>query len=300
MYQKRYKIEQGSNLGQIRAIYEQTVRREWSGNKMGLKIDYISDLHMGFVVGGKRSYKGKVVQKIANYVRLTLPETNGDVLVLAGDIDEYNTTVLYTFEEYANYYDKIFYVYGNHDLYLISMNQQSKYKFDSRNRQEELKASLAGNTELSNKVTILDNDVVSYKGLTIAGTMLWYTHPLTYDQIWWGMNSNDSRMIFPRGHEYSEERHQLDLEFYQSLEHQHIDLLITHIPPVHLNDKHKPNASYHNVAIADLGLNADHWICGHQHVRTIRQVGDTTIYVNAGGYPKELSGLPKIQSFTIQ
>lgn len=214
-------------------------------------------------------------------------------------MDEYNTNIIYTFEEYAKYYDKIFFVYGNHDLYLLSRNQQTKYHNNSRNRQEELKTMVNDHNTLKEIVTILDNDIINYKGKTIAGTMLWYTHPLTYDKIWWGVNSNDSRKIYPRGNDWTEERHSIDIEFYKSLEDKNIDLLITHVPPVHLNDRHKPNASYHNVAVSDLGLYADHWVCGHQHVRKVKKIGDTFIYINASGYTNELVGKPKIKNITI-
>lgn len=266
---------------------------------MGLKIDYISDLHMGFVIGNNRSSQHKVKGKISKFVESTLPEELGEVLVIAGDVDEYNTNIIYTFEEYAKYYDKIFFVYGNHDLYLLSQNQQTKYHSNSRNKQEELKKMVNDHNTLKEIVTILDNDIVSYKGKTIAGTMLWYTHPLTYDQIWWGVNSNDSRKIYPRGHEWSEERHNIDIEFYKSLEDKNIDLLITHVPPAHLNDEYSPNASYYNVAVSGLGLYADHWICGHQHVRKFKKLGDTVIYINASGYTNELVGKPKIKNITI-
>ena len=266
---------------------------------MGLKVDYISDLHMGFVIGNKRTSHHKVMDKISKFVESTLPEELGEVLVIAGDVDEYNTNIIYTFEEYAKYYDKIFFVYGNHDLYLMSQNQRTKYRNNSRNRQEELKKRVNDHNTLKEIVSILDNDIVNYKGKTIAGTMLWYTLPLTYDQIWWGVNSNDSRKIYPRGHEWSEERHSIDIEFYKTLEDKNIDLLITHVPPVHLNDRHKPSASYHNVAVSDLGLYADHWICGHQHVRKVKKLGNTSIYINASGYTGELVGESKIKQFDI-
>ena len=267
--------------------------------EMVLKVDYISDLHMGFIIGNKRTNHAKVIASINGFVDSTIPEDKGDVLVIAGDVDEYNNNIVYTLNRYAEYYEKIFFVFGNHDLYLMSRKQQQKYGGDSRNRQEELKRTINDYPVLRSIVTVLDNKVVEYKGYKIAGSMLWYTHPLTFDKMWWEMNSNDSRKILPRGEEASEERHQVDMEFYRSLEDKEIDLLITHVPPVHLNDIHKPSASYYNVAISELGLYAKHWICGHQHTRKIKKIGDTIIYINASGYVGELVGEPKIKQMQI-
>lgn len=265
---------------------------------MRMKIDYISDLHMGFVIGNKRNSQEKVRRKVSDYVLSTLPDGLGDVLVLAGDVDEYNTNVLYTLEEYAKVYPKVFYVFGNHDLYLMSQNQRNKYKNKSRNRQEELK-EMVNESIYSHKITVLDNTVEEYLGVTFAGTMLWYTLPLEFDKVWWKENSNDSRKIYPTFIDYSEERHQEDLEFYQSLESVNVDVLITHVPPIHMNDKHRPSASYHNVAISQLGLYARHWVCGHQHVRTVKKVNDTLIYNNSAGYVGEFKELPKVNSFEV-
>lgn len=284
-----------------------------------VRVDYISDLHMGFVIGNKRSRISKVIQKVTDYVEGTLPETSGDFLVVAGDVDEYNSNIVLTLEEYAKHYDKVFFVYGNHDLYTISNTQQNMYKKNAYNRQEEL-VTLVNESPYGDKITILNNDVVEHKGLTIAGTTLWYTLPLTYDQQWWFSNSNDSKYILPRGVYATEERSKKDLAFYKGLigwvedsseegyteeegyttedDYNKIDLLITHIPPAHMNDEHLPSASYHHVGIQNLPIPAKHWICGHQHVRTTKVIADTKVYINAGGYVGELTP-PKIASFSI-
>lgn len=262
-----------------------------------MKIDYISDLHMGFVLNGKRSGDKKCEKIIRDFVDKTLPETLGDVLVLAGDIDEYNSISLQVLNEYARHYDKVFFVFGNHDLYITTRNQKGKM-IDSYKRQDDLKR-LVETRGLDNKIQILDRDIVEYKGRTFAGTTSWYTLPKERDIAWWGLYSNDSRMIYPRGIDASQERHKIDLNFYKSLEHEDIDVMITHVPPKHVGGRHEPNACYENVAIANLGLYAKHWVCGHQHVRVVEQLHETVVYVNAGGYPNEFREEPKIQSFFI-
>lgn len=263
-----------------------------------MKVDYVSDLHIGFYIGSNYSNHNKVAKMIETFVLDSLPEEKGDILIIAGDVCEYNAITLQTLEEYAKYYEKVFFVFGNHDLYIMSPSQLQKYDLKSDNKKDELKQMVKESAQ-AERITILDNDIVQYNGVKIAGSMLWYTHPLLFDRMWWEANSNDSRKIYPTGSKPSEERHQIDLNFYKSLEDENIDLLITHIPPRHLNRRMKPNASYENVAIAAMGLHTKHWVCGHQHTRTVQEIEGTSIYLNAYGYPNELIEEPQLRSFII-
>lgn len=117
--------------------------------------------------------------------------------------------------------------------------------------------------------------------------------------MWWKDNSNDSRKIYPTTVQFTEERHTKDLTFYKSLGYSDVDVLITHVPPIHMNDSHRPSASYYNVAISQLGLYARHWVCGHQHVRSVQKVNDMMVYNNSAGYVGEFKDKPKIKSFIV-
>lgn len=268
-----------------------------SVKKIKMRVDYISDLHMGFVLEGKRSNGVKVQKRIQEYVKSTLPEVKGDVLIIAGDIDEYNSITILVLNEYAKHYDKVLFVFGNHDLYLTSKNQKGKVR-NSYKRQDDLK-QLVKTRGTKGKIEVLDNRIVDYKGVRFAGSTSWYTLPKPTDVAWWGLFSNDSRLIYPRGEEFNQERHKRDIEFYASLEDEDIDVMITHVPPKHMGSRHEPNACYENLAINRYGLFAKRWVCGHQHERLVEQVLDTTIYVNASGYPKEFKERAKIQSFVV-
>lgn len=271
---------------------------------MGLQVDYISDLHIGLLLKGNVQKNEKKIEDFVNGLRERTEGSVGDILCIAGDISEYNLNIILVLEEFAKYYRKVFFVYGNHDLYLISGKQKGKYHRHSEERKEELKA-LVRESRFHN-ISILDNRVVEYEGVTIAGSSLWYTLPRTIDKIYWKLESNDSGAILPCRESDNEVRHQRDLRFYRGLQarEEKVDILLTHIPPVHLpNDKHRPSAMYHNVVIAQeveegKELPAKNWVCGHLHVRTELEVNGTMLYNNASGYIGELA-LPTIRSFEL-
>lgn len=49
---------------------------------------------------------------------------NGEVLVIAGDFTEWNQQTLWVLDEAAKQYEKVYFTYGNHDLYLLSKSQK--------------------------------------------------------------------------------------------------------------------------------------------------------------------------------
>lgn len=75
------------------------------------------------------------------------------------------------------------------------------------------------------------------------------------------------------------------MEWYESLKKEKIDLMISHIPPLH-----PPISTYERNACYDCPvpfLVAPQWICGHQHIQGEFEKAGTRFWMNAIGYPDE-------------
>lgn len=255
-----------------------------------LKVAYTSDLHLGFYVTFNYNER-KLKNNIINFVKKNLL-TNADIFVLAGDVAEFNVYAITVLEELSQHYKKVFFVFGNHDMYLSRANQRKKYK-DSYGRINEVINHFKDNEN----VYVLNRDIVEYDGFRIAGFSNWYTLENNIDEFFFRYHSNDSRYIYPKTFYENQERHYDDKVFYDGLNGKDIDLIISHVPPIHFNsDRHEPNGCYYNKSIKD--IHAKHWICGHQHVPSVVEIGDITVYNNAWGYPREIQE-PKLRTIKI-
>lgn len=98
--------------------------------------------------------------------------TLSEVLVLAGDISHFNQQSFDTLHFFSEHYKQIFFVFGNHDYYLISKKQRRKYHETSNEREKELLEMV---TALHNVHVLRDNSI------RFAGSTSWY--PLeTFEQ----------------------------------------------------------------------------------------------------------------------
>ena len=255
-----------------------------------LKIAYVSDLHLGFYVPFNYD-KRKLKNNLISFVKKNLL-TDADVFVLAGDVAEYNIYTIIVLEELSKHYKKVFFVFGNHDMYLLSTNQKKKYQ-DSYGRINEVIDYFKDN----DNVYVLNRDIIEYNGFRIAGFSNWYTLENTMDEFFFLNDSNDSRCIYPKTIYENQQRHYYDKVFYDSLNEKDIDLIISHVPPIHFkSDRHEPNGCYYNKSIKE--IHTKHWICGHQHVPSVVEIGDITVYNNAWGYPGEIKE-PKLRTMKI-
>lgn len=256
-----------------------------------MKIDYISDLHINHHVFFKPD-QVKWEKNTREWTKELLKTKAGEILLVAGDFSEWNKQALWFLEEASLVYNQVYFVTGNHDYYLLSKRQKEKYK-DSKGRQRELleeAAKIPG-------VTPLCRQVVDYKGIKIAGDSLWYLPESEKDWMFFTEMSNDSRYIsileaqtFYNVSKREEVAylHQEAMDWYQSLEGTGIDIMMSHIPPLHPPiSPHAPNGCYH---VTVPFLSAKHWVCGHQHVQGVFEKAGTTFYMNTMGYPDE--GLP--------
>ena len=129
---------------------------------MGLKIQFMSDLHLEFAT-------------------MPVPEVLGDVLVLAGDI-HLGANALPWIEQCAKEFKDVIYILGNHEYY-----GQKMWKLPNN-----ITASLAGYSmddpkwpdaetlpkptklfEPLTNVHFLDNECIEIDGVNFIGTTLW-------------------------------------------------------------------------------------------------------------------------------
>ncbi|MGE7599622.1 metallophosphoesterase [Lysinibacillus fusiformis] len=142
-----------------------------------MNIDYMSDLHLDFYIdpeGNQENYTAKT----RAFLQKLLPENLSEVLVLAGDISHFNQQSFDTLHFFSEHYKQIFFVFGNHDYYLISKKQRRKYHETSNEREKELLEMV---TALHNVHVLRDFAVFTYNSIRFAGSTSWY--PLeTFEQ----------------------------------------------------------------------------------------------------------------------
>lgn len=247
-----------------------------------MHIDYISDLHINHWIPSTNK-KNIWEKNTKDYVKSLLTSTHYDVLVIAGDFSEWNEQTIWILEVASEQYNQVFITLGNHDYYVVNTKQFAMYR-SSKGRIDELKKRMQS---LGN-VTLLDQSVVTYSGITFAGDTLWYKLETFEDKHFFNHRSNDS--VFIHGSHVSAEDalaelHLTSMEWYKSIEHTPIDVMVSHIPPFH-----PPISTYSRNACFDFPapfLKGKHWICGHQHNQgTFEKLG-VTFYMNALGYPQE-------------
>lgn len=247
------------------------------------KLDYISDIHLLKYMNVESASRPHKVLKWINKHFWNKGKIRGDWLVIAGDLSEYNYNNFVFLSECSKIWKEVFFVFGNHDLWL-SRRQQKNSLLTSNDKKAELKQMC----EALENVHILDNEVVEIDGKTIAGSTNWYKlHE--HDYRWWNSYSNDSVNIIPQGTRSNNERSKIDTRFLENLTGE-IDLLITHIPPVHFaENKRRPNRAYYHPVYLNKNVKVRKWITGHQHTISNHHYKGIELRANCLGYPWENS-----------
>jgi len=246
-----------------------------------MKIDYISDLHVSQhvpMLATDDAWETATKQ----WTRAMLDGCDGNILVIAGDLTEYNRQSIWVLEEAARHYERVFFVTGNHDRYLVTPGQFLRYGTSTVKVSELLdKASGIRN------VTPLERKVVSYKKTLIAGDGLWYN--LTTDQeIRQYLTQSSDAMYIREGvsrHEVPALLYKRAMDWYNTLEGRDIDVMVSHVPPVH-----SPMSPYKRDARFDCPVDflvGKHWIAGHTHIRTDFEKAGTQFHIHTLGYPHE-------------
>lgn len=250
-----------------------------------MNIDYISDLHINHYVPFIHNQIKWQKRTVAFVESVLLIDNPSDILIIAGDFSEQNQQTIWTIETFAKYYKNVIIVFGNHDLYLLSKNQEKKYKNDSRNRTKQIVDYFSDHKHIH----VLDNEIVTINGKTFAGSKLWY-NPKTEDGKWFYNNiSNDSQYIKIK-HTISNYKplHETDMAFYQSLidSQTHVDVMITHVPPIVISEN--TDDAYNECYTSPVpSLIAPIWVCGHQHINYSFEKDGTQFHMNPMGYPNE-------------
>ena len=257
-------------------------------------IDLISDTHHDF-------YNLKTQPKIEKFVKDRLKPKESSTLVMAGDLGHYNKMDMDVLKELRKYYEHIVVVTGNHDRYLISKSQRTKYQNSSQARVDDMKQLCSAETG----IYYLDGGVIDIEGTTIGGLGYWYDSPV--DQ--WRRVMNDSQMIMegipfriprPYGESYLETGFDTKVHYLlekKKLRHMpEVDILVTHICPAKLDPYQMPreylgdpnNVFYENNDV-DL-VKAKVCLFGHTHDIYDFESHGTRYMANPLGYPAESGG----------
>ena len=260
-----------------------------------LKIDYASDIHMGFWVDPNPSILKweKRTKEFAKQLLDTITD-KGDVLVLAGDFGESNMQNIWFLEECGRHYKHVIATVGNHDYYLLTATQKKKY-LNSLNRVQEMIDHFDGHKT----ITFVRNKTINIDGFVFGVTPLWYTLTSEASRYLYRTTSNDSQYILSGNYDNWRPMHDEDMEYYRSLAH--VDCMVTHVPPTHPTKNNYPYSEFYTTSVEE--LKAPHWICGHQHVCTEFEKAGTIFHMNPIGYDGELydrnHNKPKLKSFIL-
>lgn len=252
-----------------------------------MKIDYISDLHLDFHI--PYSTNPQILYETTTlFLEHLLPETIGDVLVLAGDLSHYNQQSVIILTYFADIYKHVLFVLGNHDYYLHKEQQSLLYNHNSLNRVNELKKLL----HYERNVHCLERfEVIQIMGKTFTGATNWYALQ-HYEEIhFFKKYSNDSALI---KHFDIQQEHLLEqIEFKKITK---VDVCITHVPPILIDSHKKYDSTF--CFLQPFDLNAVTYIFGHCHEQKHYERAGWQFYINALGYPNEYLS-KKVQSFSI-
>ncbi|MCE0453764.1 metallophosphoesterase [Brevibacillus sp. AF8] len=258
---------------------------------MSKGFDLISDVHLDFWVKVENP-PHKMIPQIKNFIKAILPETNHNVLVIAGDLGHYNWQNKILIEELKQIYEHILIVAGNHDYYLVSANQEKQYRGKSLNRVIEMKETCSSLTN----VHFLDGDIVEIDGINYGGVGMWYDFSYGIKELgyskealyskWWEI-MNDSRLIkglLDKPFTFAdEEKKKLDGIIESS------DVIITHVGGDWSKADHDlVNSFYYFDGSPYFSkLKGKVWCFGHTHQRSDYEANGCRFVDAALGYPGE-------------
>jgi len=281
-----------------------------------MKVGFTSDTHIDFWVDRLNPQHKNFDKQVEKYIKNILQPENADVLIIAGDLGHYFQQDTAVLKKLKQFYKHILLVVGNHDMYLVSKKQQSKYLYDSYNRVLEMKKFCRENDGFH----LMDGDTIVIDGYKFGGTgMSWDgTHlevltgenpsegtlkELFYDTM------NDANLIFGGGENYDYPtayggRHRIrtfdpfsyfksQYEKLQEIE-SGLDVMITHYAPLlptetKYFDK-KSTAFYYFDGRKDIKrIKPKYWFFGHMHDKFDFMYDETHFLCNPIAYPGENS-----------
>ncbi|WP_201317510.1 metallophosphoesterase [Paenibacillus sp. EPM92] len=262
--------------------------------------DLISDTHIDIWITPDSDAKSHQ-KKIDKFIDHLIPDEPSEVLVIAGDLGHYNKQNALMLKSLKRVYSHILFVFGNHDLYLVSGKVREKYANNSMNRRTEMK-SLAEEIE---GVFCLDGTSITIDGVTFGGTGMWYDFSYGLRELHmqmdhlrriWKGKMNDSRLIHTLP-SFEEEVAKLESIFGAS------DVIVTHVGPdwsrVAGGCRYDPVTSFYYFDGSDLlsRANGKTWCFGHTHDHYSYVKNGCYLVNNALGYPIDN---PRMRIQTIQ
>lgn len=252
-----------------------------------MKLHILSDLHNEFLRNGKSSP--------AHHWNGVIPQTDADVIILAGDIDVGTRGVEWAIQESARLNKPVIYVPGNHEYY--------HHEYFSLNTDM---TDLCKETD----VHCLNRGVFINAGVRIIGATLWTDYAVnTQVSIDLAMESAISRMPdhriidFKSGYETrvflptdALSIHQKELSWIEQQLASPFDgktVVITHHGP-HPVCQHPgfpvneiTGAFHSDLSRIITAYDIDLWVYGHTHANLDVVVENTRIVANQAGYPGE-------------
>lgn len=244
-------------------------------------IDYVTDLHVNHWIWFTTNQL-KWEQRTRAWIRHLIRNGHGEVIIIAGDFSEVNVQTKWVLDEISKHYKRVYWTFGNHDLYMLSKKDKKRYS-DSMGRLNNL---IEITSYLENVIPLIKR-VDEYEGVRFAGDALWYLPKSLKDWDFYKGTSNDSSYIQLNSawsmEDVPRQLYKESMDWYDTLEHQQIDVMVSHVPPVHPSlSKYPPNACY----MTDVPfLASSHWVCGHDHLQGTFEKAGTTFYMNGIGYP---------------
>lgn len=257
-------------------------------------IDLISDIHEDSYLGDTVS-----IERINSNMEFLFPENRGEILLIAGDLShkiERIVSFLILARDYYGY-KSIFYVIGNHELFLTTEKEKTEFKYNSLNKFNKLKNEIL---KLDN-IYLLDGDVIKYKDLYIGGSSLWYDGSFArkkgFDskeelQENWYKAMPDGKYIYGIGsinQFFEKELEKLEKIYMDS------DIILTHINPISeefaFSEPYKKSLSNAFFSFDGEGYvkktSAKIWLYGHTHIPKDYIHFGTRLICNPYGYPRE-------------
>lgn len=259
-----------------------------------MKISYISDPHLDFWVPftpSQEKWEKQTRELISKLIETDKGEK--EVLCLAGDYSHYNQQTLWMLETFSEHYEQVFFTFGNHDFYLVSKNQQNKYRNNSLNRIDEINNAVL--SKLENVIPLYSGRVFFYKGVNFGGDTMWYPLKTVEQKMFFNNVSNDSRLIKGVNMELE---HVNSIGNYQHMIDRGMDVMVSHVPLCHLKSHEKyGSTSCYYTPVDQL---PPYVIQGHSHERAVYKKAGSLLYMNCGGYPQDGLGEMGIRSFEIK
>lgn len=288
-----------------------------------MKIHYLSDIHIDHFVR-ETSNPRQIQRQLDDFFRyskidklLELPDLERNIFIIPGDLSNYNSVAKHFLLRLKEYFKYIIIVPGNHDMYLCSSSQASKYNFQSQNRIQDMKEFCK-----NNNIYYLDGDIVEIEGKKFAGLGMfwdkWYYNKLEKREAsdnevlnFYDNYMNDSKFIMnghkpmkiPLAYGGSFLKTSFNaLEFfeceYQKLQRfndfDDIDVMITHyVPTIPFGIKTKyamerGTTFYMFNGEKDIErISPKVWLFGHMHDKFDFIHKDVRFLCNPSGYPGE-------------